>query len=76
MLLVITISVVFVILYFINNLFYLQYFDYYPDKLTWKFIQSSSIGIIWGVAALALALTVIKLPALKNKEKKEKVLQE
>ena len=61
---------------FINILFYLQYFDYYPDKLTWKFIQSSSICIIWGVAALALVLTVIKLPALKNKEKKEKVLQE
>ena len=56
---------------FINILFYLQYFDYYPEKLTWKFIQSSSIWIIWGVAALALALTVIKLPALKNKEKKE-----
>ena len=61
---------------FLHFLFHSQYFDYYPEKLTWKFIQSSSICIIWGVAALALVLTVIKLPALKNKEKKEKVLQE
>ena len=47
---------------------YLQFFDYYPDKLTWKNIQSSSLWIIFGVFALSLFLTVAKLPALKNKD--------
>ncbi|KAK8805128.1 hypothetical protein WA538_001702 [Blastocystis sp. DL] len=48
------------------------FFDYYPDKLTWKNISSSSLWIIFGVFAVSLFLTVAKLPALKNKEEKVK----
>ena len=48
-----------------------QYFDYYPDKLTWKFINDSSLWIIWGVFGLACLLTVAKLPALKDKKEKK-----
>ena len=48
------------------------FFDYYPDKLTWKNISSSSLWIIFGMFFVSCFLTVAKLPALKNKEEKVK----
>ena len=46
------------------------FYEYYPDKLTWKNITNSSLWIIWGLFFVSLFLTVAKLPALKPKEKK------
>ncbi|CBK21938.2 Succinate dehydrogenase cytochrome b560 (SDHC) [Blastocystis hominis] len=46
------------------------YYEYYPDRLTWDHITSSSLLIIWGMFAASLLLTWAKLPALKPKEKK------
>ncbi|KAK8802135.1 hypothetical protein WA158_006529 [Blastocystis sp. Blastoise] len=45
------------------------FFDFYPEKLTWKNIQTSSICIIWGMAVVALLAACLKLKPLEDKKK-------